>query len=410
MDNIDIPTYFLCPISLEIMKDPVTTITGITYDRHNIEQWVKIGRKYSCPVTKQPLPPGSDFTPNHTLRRLIQAWCTENASLGVEQIPTPRPSVDRFYFRKLIKQLQHPDSIMEALRELDSLAAATNDRNRKYLVEAGIPEVMLSFIVHCFNEGCVNGLEEALSVLFSIRIPLAEEAKSFSKEHPQIINSLIWALGCEFETQITPKSHSVLILRTIIEKTNSVTLERLEPQFFETMVGVLKQGYDGVTERGINAALDVLLNACPWARNRLLMIELGAVSALIELELGSPQRRTTELILGTLVHLCSIPDGRAEFLSHKGGLAMVTRRIMSVSPAADDRALVILSLISKFCATISVLREMKEVGTVTKLSMLLDEGCASYLKEMAQDILKSHSDVWQKFPCNDETLLTRYII
>ncbi|KAI9107682.1 hypothetical protein K1719_021345 [Acacia pycnantha] len=92
MEEIEVPQYFVCPISLQIMKDPVTALTGITYDRESIEQWLLKAKEHKCPVTKQPLPRGSDLTPNHTLRRLIQAWCSENAALGVDRIPTPKSS------------------------------------------------------------------------------------------------------------------------------------------------------------------------------------------------------------------------------------------------------------------------------------------------------------------------------
>ncbi|MBA0713291.1 hypothetical protein Golax_012333 [Gossypium laxum] len=405
--DVEVPKYFICPISLQIMRDPVTAITGITYDRESIEQWLLKGKSTNCPVTQQPLPTVSDLTPNHTLRRLIQAWCNENASLGVDRIPTPKPSIDKFHFLKLIKQLQHPDSKMKALKELD-LLAAKNERNRKYMVEAGVPKAMLSFIVDCFKEDCVSGLEEALSVLFLIRIPSAE-AKLLPKQNDQIIKSLIWVLGCEFNTQVMVKSHAVSALKSIIETASSVVLERLEPKFFEMIVGVLKQCTTRITQQGINSALHVLLDACPWGRNRLMMVESGAVSALIELELGSPEKRTTELILGILFHLCSCADGRAEFLRHKGGIAVVTKRIMRVSPAADDRAVLILSLISKFSATSWVVHEMLEVGTVTKLCMLLQLDCATYLKEKTMEVLRSHSDDWLKFPCIDKTVLTRYI-
>ncbi|MBA0857876.1 hypothetical protein Goshw_018493 [Gossypium schwendimanii] len=405
--DVEVPKYFICPISLQIMRDPVTAITGITYDRESIEQWLLKGKSTNCPVTQQPLPTVSDLTPNHTLRRLIQAWCNENASLGVDRIPTPKPSIDKFHFLKLIKQLQHPDSKMKALKELD-LLAAKNERNRKYMVEAGVPKAMLSFIVDCFKEDCVSGLEEALSVLFLIRIP-SDEAKLLPKQNDQIIKSLIWVLGCEFNTQVMVKSHAVSALKSIIETASSVVLERLEPKFFEMIVGVLKQCTTRITQQGINSALHVLLDACPWGRNRLMMVESGAVSALIELELGSPEKRTTELILGILFHLCSCADGRAEFLRHKGGIAVVTKRIMRVSPAADDRAVLILSLISKFSATSWVVHEMLEVGTVTKLCMLLQLDCATYLKEKTMEVLRSHSDDWLKFPCIDKTVLTRYI-
>ncbi|XLS71215.1 hypothetical protein HN51_028080 [Arachis hypogaea] len=75
MDNeIDVPLFFLCPISLEIMKDPVTVSTSITYDRESIETWLFSGKNKSCSVTKQQLSSSDffDLTPNHTLHRLIQ--------------------------------------------------------------------------------------------------------------------------------------------------------------------------------------------------------------------------------------------------------------------------------------------------------------------------------------------------
>ncbi|KAE8680625.1 E3 ubiquitin-protein ligase PUB24 [Hibiscus syriacus] len=140
-----------------------------------------------------------------------------------------------------------------------------------------------------------------------------------------------------------------------------------------------------------------------------MMVESEAVYALIELELDSPERKTTELILGILFHLCSCADGRAEFLDHKGGIAVVAKRIARVSPAADDRAVLILSLICKFSATSLVVHEMLDVGAITKLCTLLQMDCATYLKDKALGTLRSHSDDWLKFPCIDKTLFTRYI-
>uniref|UniRef100_A0A0D3FVQ9 U-box domain-containing protein n=1 Tax=Oryza barthii TaxID=65489 RepID=A0A0D3FVQ9_9ORYZ len=89
---VEVPSYFVCPISLEIMRDPVTLSTGITYDRESIERWVFTDGHGECPVTKQRLAPadGREPTPNHTLRRLIQGWCAVHA---VERFPTPRRCV-----------------------------------------------------------------------------------------------------------------------------------------------------------------------------------------------------------------------------------------------------------------------------------------------------------------------------
>ena len=67
------PQLFLCPISMEVMKDPVTVSTGVTYERRSIERWFFKYGKRTCPATMQRLP-SFDLTPNHTLKRVISTW------------------------------------------------------------------------------------------------------------------------------------------------------------------------------------------------------------------------------------------------------------------------------------------------------------------------------------------------
>ncbi|KAL3569302.1 hypothetical protein D5086_029192 [Populus alba] len=376
------------------MKDPVTTITGITYDRESIERWLFTSENTTCPVTKQSLPKDSDLTPNHTLRRLIQAWCTENASNGVDRIPTPKPCLDKAYVLKLIKNLSHHKLQIEALTQMEVLAAE-NERNRKCMVDAGLPKAMLVFIVSCFENGQVSGIQEALCILRLIKIPRSE-SRVFLCENGKIIESLTWILGCKMDNYATVKSHAVSVLRILLEDASSSVLKRLKPEFFERIVGVLREK---ITQQGIKDALEVLLEACPWAGNRKMMVESGAVFELIELELGSPQRRTTELNLGVLFHLCCCAEGRAQFLSHGGSIAVVAKRILRVSPEVNDRAILILSLICKFSGTSMVIQEMVDAKAVPKLCMLLQADCAPYLKNKAREILRSHFDEWKNFPC-----------
>ncbi|KAF5473471.1 hypothetical protein F2P56_010080 [Juglans regia] len=395
MDDIEVPQYFICPISLQIMKDPVTAITGITYDRESIEHWLFTSKNNTtCPVSKQPLPKESDLTPNHMLRRLIQAWCAQNASHGVDRIPTPKPPLDRFQVLKLIKHLWLPQFQLKTIGQLE-LLAAESERNRNPMVEAGVPRATLSFIAMCFKKGQTDGLEEALSVLKFIPIPSAE-TKQVLVENDHIIDSLTWVLRCEMKNQITVKSHAMIVLKTITKAAGSRVLERLEPEFFKTIVRVLRCG---ITQQGINAALHVLLETCPWRRNQIIMVEAGTVFELIELELGVPENRTTELILGVLFHLCSLAEGRARFLNHRGSIAVVSKRILRVSPAADDRAVLILTMICKFSGTHMVVQEMLKVGAVSKLCSLLQTDCGTYLKDRVRDILRLHSKDWKDSPC-----------
>ncbi|KAI7992629.1 E3 ubiquitin-protein ligase PUB24 [Camellia lanceoleosa] len=246
MEDIEVPQYFICPISLQIMKDPVTAITGITYDRESIEQWLfkhaatTSTSTATCPVTNLPLPRDSDLTPNHTLRRLIQAWCTQNASKGIDRIPTPKPSLDKTHVLNLIRDLWLPELQLKTLRKLEVIAIG-HERNRRYMVEAGVVKAMASFIVTCYKRGETTGIEEALSILFHIQSPSSTESKLVVLiENDQIIEALTWVLGQKIHNYVTVKSNALQVLKTIIGKASSNILERLKRRFFKTIVSVLR--------------------------------------------------------------------------------------------------------------------------------------------------------------------------
>ncbi|KAI3696516.1 hypothetical protein L1987_79534 [Smallanthus sonchifolius] len=66
---------FRCPISLEIMSDPVTLTTGHTYDRSSIEKWFGSGN-LTCPKTGQKVNGGS-LVSNLCIRSIIKQYCLE---------------------------------------------------------------------------------------------------------------------------------------------------------------------------------------------------------------------------------------------------------------------------------------------------------------------------------------------
>ncbi|OMO94036.1 Armadillo [Corchorus olitorius] len=75
MSDITIPADFRCPISLELMRDPVVVASGQTYDRESINQWIESGHN-TCPKTGQTLA-HTNLIPNRALRNLIAMWCRE---------------------------------------------------------------------------------------------------------------------------------------------------------------------------------------------------------------------------------------------------------------------------------------------------------------------------------------------
>ncbi|CAJ1882699.1 unnamed protein product [Sphenostylis stenocarpa] len=406
MAEIEVPQYFICPISLQIMKDPVTTMTGITYDRESIEQWLFINENTTCPITRQHLPKDSDLTPNHTLLRLIQAWCTQN---GVHRFPTPKSSLNKFQVLKILKDLKDPNLQLMKIMELKFLASQ-NERNKKCLLQAGVSNAMILFLLTCFRKGQFDkGVEEALSLLELFDVP-EEKIKVLLEENDQILDNLTWVLGCEVEKySVAVKSHAVMLLNTIVQKASSKVMERLKPQMFETIVKILRCG---TTQQGMKTALHVMVKACHWGRNRVLMVESGAVFELIEIELlGTREKSTTELTMEILFHLCSCADGRAQFVNHKGAIALLTERIFTVSKAVDGRIVLILSLVlSTFSATRAVVEEMAELGTVSKLCRLVhhSDDHGTYLKDKAREILGSHANVWKYSPCISDHVIRTF--
>ena len=66
------PDALVCPISMELMEDPVLAMDGHTYDRSSIEAWLKTGRKTS-PKTNAPLP-STALYPNHAVKSMVQDY------------------------------------------------------------------------------------------------------------------------------------------------------------------------------------------------------------------------------------------------------------------------------------------------------------------------------------------------
>jgi ubiquitin C len=61
---------FQCPLTMEVMRDPVFTADGQTYERREIEKWFALGNRTS-PLTGEELP-STNLLPNIALRKAIR--------------------------------------------------------------------------------------------------------------------------------------------------------------------------------------------------------------------------------------------------------------------------------------------------------------------------------------------------
>ncbi|KAE8691743.1 E3 ubiquitin-protein ligase PUB22 [Hibiscus syriacus] len=392
------------------MRDPVAISTGITYDRESIEQWLFSSKNKVCPVTKQPLDGDSDLTPNHTLRRLIQAWCTLNASHGIERIPTPKPLIHKTQIAKLIKDAnKFPEMQVKCLESLRSITLE-GERNRSCLEATGAVEFLVS-IIRSYDSSfkmesnqwseVIKACDEALSILYQIKVSESCLKRIVDNDN-EFVESLVQILK---NGSYQSRAYATILLNNVFQVADPIHLISPTPEFLAEIVRTLR---DQISQQATKAALKLLMELCPWGRNRIKAVEEGAVFVLVELLLESSSKRVSELALIVLDQLCGCAEGRAEFMIHGAGIAMVSKKIFRVSHAASERAVRILSSICRFSATSRVLQEMLQVGVVAKLCLVLQLDNGYKTKEKAREILKLHARVWRNHSCIPSHLLSYY--
>lgn len=74
-ENYGIPHEFICPLTLEIMNNPLMDRSGRSYERTAILEWITT-KNSTCPITRQPLFV-KDLLPNNKLRKEIIQWREE---------------------------------------------------------------------------------------------------------------------------------------------------------------------------------------------------------------------------------------------------------------------------------------------------------------------------------------------
>ena len=76
---------YLCPITRQIMIEPVVDALGNTYDKEAIQAWLKT-KKNTSPKTNQELP-NQNLTPNNSIKAEITEYKEEKIKKGLVFLP-----------------------------------------------------------------------------------------------------------------------------------------------------------------------------------------------------------------------------------------------------------------------------------------------------------------------------------
>lgn len=399
--GVQIPYHFRCPISLELMCDPVTVSTGQTYDRASIESWVATGNT-TCPVTRAPL---TDFTliPNHTLRRLIQDWCVANRSFGVERIPTPKQPADPALVRSLLTQASSESnathSRLTALRRLRGLAR-DSDKNRSVISSLNAREILLQ-VVFANMDSELSHESLALLVMF----PLGEsECVSVVSDSDRIayLSRLL------FHSSIDVRINSAALIEIVVAGTRSPELRAQVSNVEEIFEGVIEIMKNPISSypRALKIGVKALFALCLVKQTRTKAVSAGAAETLID-RLSDFEKCDAERALATIELLCRVPAGCAAFAAHALTVPLLVKIILKISDRATEYAAgALLSLCSE--SEMSQ-RDAVAAGVLTQLLLLVQSDCTDRAKRKAQLLLKLLRDSWPEdsignsddFPCSE---------
>ncbi|KAK1304254.1 E3 ubiquitin-protein ligase PUB24 [Acorus calamus] len=317
------------------MTDPVTVITGVTFDRHSIHRWISIYGHSTCPVTNQPLSDPS-LTPNSTLLRLIHSWTSQHLS------PPPPQSlpIDIGQLVKCIRELTKeakaaPPSPTKpsnsSLMKIKNLIQE-DDFNRSRFEQAGLVPLLASLA-----SSSSQLRNDAIDILGAIKPSKESLKKACERDNGGLIAALSNTVSshlCNHRAKI----ESTHLLKSVFEAIGDAQKKDLRLGLFEGLAEMLKdQNSDRLTTM---LALSVLLELLPCgSKNRVRVVEAGTVEVLVELvaECGSGDWRRCEVMVAVLERVCSRAEGRRALGGHPMGIAAVARKLMKVSRVVDDR-------------------------------------------------------------------------
>ncbi|XP_076950309.1 U-box domain-containing protein 44-like [Bidens hawaiensis] len=168
---------FYCPITREVMVDPVETASGHTFERAAIEKWLADGGNL-CPLTTIPLD-NRILRPNKTLRQSIEEWKDRNTMITIASLKS-----------ELSKPLaENKEEVIRCLKELQSLCEERAAHREWVLLENYIPT--LAELLGSKN----REIRSRTLILLCVLAKDSDDAKDRISKVSGVIESIVRSLG-----------------------------------------------------------------------------------------------------------------------------------------------------------------------------------------------------------------------
>ncbi|KAF8101913.1 hypothetical protein N665_0201s0217 [Sinapis alba] len=359
-----IPEYFRCPISLELMKDPVIVSTGQTYERSSIQKWLDAGHK-TCPKSQETLL-HSGLTPNYVLKSLIALWCESN---GIE-LPqnqgsynrTTRPGgssssdCDRAFVLALLEKLANGTTEQQraAAGELRLLAKRNAD-NRVCIAEAGA----IPLLVELLSSPDPRTQEHSVTALLNLSI---NEGNKGAIVDAGAITDIVEVLK-NGSMEARENAAATLFSLSVIDE-NKVAIGAAGA--IQALISLLEEG----TRRGKKDAATAIFNLCIYQGNKSRAIKGGIVDPLTRL-LKDAGGGMVDEALAILAILSTNQEGKAA-IAEADTIPVLVEIIRTGSPRNRENAAAILWYLC--IGNMERLNVAREVGADVALKELTENG------------------------------------
>lgn len=357
-----IPDDFRCPISLELMKDPVIVSTGQTYERSCIQKWLDAGHK-TCPKTQQTLL-HTALTPNYVLKSLIALWCESNGielpkrqgNCGDKKSGASGSDCDRAAINALIDKLANGnlDQQRAAAGELRLLAKRNSD-NRVFIAEAGA----IPLLVELLSSADSRTQEHAVTALLNLSIHEANKGNIVnSGAIPDIVDVLK-----NGSMEARENAAATLFSLSVVDE-NKVAIGAAGA--IPVLIDLLCHG----TPRGKKDAATAIFNLSIYQGNKVRAVRAGIVGPLMRLLKDSGGGMVDEA-LAILAILASHQEGKVA-IGQAEPIPVLVEVIRTGSPRNRENAAAVLW--SLCTGDVQYLRIVRELGGEEVLKELSENG------------------------------------
>ncbi|XP_020596776.1 U-box domain-containing protein 16-like [Phalaenopsis equestris] len=275
------PPDFRCPISLDLMHDPVVVSSGQTFDRESIARWISAGH-ITCPSTGQTLR-HTNLIPNRALKNLISLWCREqNVPYALYGPGEPAVSggsenkaaleAARMTAAFLVQKLSSSPSTETTIRIVHELRqlAKTQSENRAFIAEAGAVPLLLRFL--CSNDPSLQ--LNAVTTLLNLSI--LESNKRRIMRADGSLDAVIHVMSNDGTWQAKENAATLLLSLTSIH-----SYRRRIGENHSAVAELVKLVRNGPVSTKIDAMV-AILSLARDRKNAPLLVEEGVLEAVLD--------------------------------------------------------------------------------------------------------------------------------